>query len=61
MAQEYGVSYPMVRARLDRHTAQVRAAEDPTVGDPFERTFRPLAGGRRQTHGIPLSSWTCFF
>jgi len=40
LAQEYGVSYPTVRARLDRLIAKVRAAEDPTIQDPFERTLR---------------------
>jgi hypothetical protein len=32
MAQEYGVSYPTVRSRL----------EDPEVHDPFDRTLRLL-------------------
>lgn len=42
LAQEYGVSYPTVRARLDRLIAKVGAAEDPTVRDPFERALRVL-------------------
>ena len=42
LAQEYGVSYPTVRARLDRLIAKVRAAEDVGVRDPFERKVRLL-------------------
>ena len=42
MAQEYGVSYPTVRARLDRLIAKVGAAEDPRLSDPFERKLRVL-------------------
>ena len=42
MAEEYGVSYPTVRARLDRLIAKVRAAEDPRIRDPFERRVRML-------------------
>ncbi len=42
LAQEYGVSYPTVRARLDRLIAKARAADDPKVGDEFERKLRVL-------------------
>jgi hypothetical protein len=42
LAQDYGVSYPTVRGRLDRLIAKVRAAEDPKVSDPFERKLRVL-------------------
>jgi hypothetical protein len=47
LAQEYGVSYPTVRARLDRLIAKVRAAEDPRVHDPFERKLRVLVADAR--------------
>jgi hypothetical protein len=47
LAQEYGVSYPTVRARLDRLIAKVRAADDPAVSDPFERTLRILVADGR--------------
>jgi hypothetical protein len=43
LAQEYGVSYPTVRARLDRLIAKVEAASDPRIADPFERKLRLLA------------------
>ena len=42
LAEEYGVSYPTVRARLDRLIAKVRAAEDPRMTDPFERAVRVM-------------------
>ena len=42
LAQEYGVSYPTLRARLDRLIAKIGAAEDPKVTDPFERSLRIL-------------------
>jgi hypothetical protein len=42
LAEEYGVSYPTVRARLDRLIAKVRAAEDARPADAFERKVRLL-------------------
>lgn len=42
LAEEYRVSYPTVRARLDRLIGKVKAAEDPRISDPFERKVRML-------------------
>ena len=42
VAEEYGVSYPTVRARLDRLIEKVRVADDPRIRDPFERRVRML-------------------
>lgn len=42
MAEEYGVSYPTVRGRLDRLIAKLEAAEDPQARDEFERTLRVM-------------------
>jgi len=42
LAEQYGVSYPTVRGRLDRLIAKVQASEDPRVADPFERMLRVL-------------------
>jgi hypothetical protein len=47
LAEEYGVSYPTVRGRLDRLIAKVQAAEDPKVTDPFERKLRVLVADAR--------------
>jgi hypothetical protein len=42
LAGQYGISYPTVRARLDRLIAKVGAAEDPKAADAFERRLRVL-------------------
>ena len=47
LAAEYGVSYPTVRARLDRLIAKVQAADDLTVDGPFERMVRVLVADGR--------------
>lgn len=40
VAEEYGVSYPTVRARLDRLIAKVQAVEAAQSADPFERKLK---------------------
>jgi hypothetical protein len=40
LAEEYGISYPTVRNRLDRLIAKVRAADDPKLADAFHRKVR---------------------
>jgi len=47
MAEEYGVSYPTVRGRLDRLIAKAQAAEDPRITDPFERKLRVMVADAR--------------
>jgi hypothetical protein len=42
LCEEYEVSYPTLRARLDRLIAKVQAAEDPRAADAFERKLRLL-------------------
>jgi len=42
LADDYGVSYPTVRARLDRLIAKVQVAGDPKIADPFQRKLRVL-------------------
>lgn len=42
VADVYGISYPTVRARLDRLIAKVQAAEDAKLTDPLERKLRML-------------------
>ena len=42
LAEEYGVSYPTVRARLDRLIDKVRMAEKPSMKDPFKRQLQAL-------------------
>jgi hypothetical protein len=51
VAEEYGVSYPTVRARLDRLIEKVEAASDPRISDPFQRKLRMLtADGEISSH-----------
>lgn len=42
LAEAYEVSYPTVRARLDRLIAKVQAADDTVESDPFRRRVRVL-------------------
>lgn len=42
LAEEYSISYPTVRNRLDRLIAKVRAASDPGNADPFRRKVQIL-------------------
>ena len=51
VADVYGISYPTVRARLDRLIAKVQAAEDAKVSDPFERKLRILVADAK----VPVS------
>ena len=42
LAQDYGISYPTVRTRLDRLIAKVQACEDTALSAPFYRNIRLL-------------------
>lgn len=52
LAEEYGVSYPTVRGRLDRLIAKVRAAEDVKVVDPFERRLCVLVADAKVSSSL---------
>jgi hypothetical protein len=52
LAQEYDVSYPTIRARLDRLIAKVKAAEDPRVNDPFERKLRLMVADAKLSPAV---------
>jgi hypothetical protein len=52
LAEQYGVSYPTVRARLDRLIAKVQAAEDPQSNDAFERKLRTLVADGQLPTGL---------
>ena len=47
VAQNYDVSYPTVRLRLDRLIQKVQILEDTTAGDDHERLMRALAAEGR--------------
>lgn len=47
VAREYGVSYPTVRARLDRLIAKIEVVDQQHIEDEFERLLRiKLAEGK---------------
>ncbi len=47
VAREYGVSYPTVRARLDRLIAKIEVVDQQRIEDEFERLLRiKLAEGK---------------
>jgi hypothetical protein len=47
VAAQYGVSYPTLRARLDRLIAKVQALGDERERDPFRRRIRAMAAEGR--------------
>ncbi len=47
LAEEYGISYPTVRNRLDRLIAKVQTADEPGVIDEFHRELRILVAEQR--------------
>ena len=49
LAADYGISYPTVRARLDRVIEKVKAFDASTNDDPFERTVRMMVRDLKMT------------
>jgi hypothetical protein len=60
LAEEYGVSYRTVRARLDRLIAKAKAAEDPRADDPFEQKLRVLVADNRLSPTLAKELLTAF-
>jgi hypothetical protein len=52
LAEEYQVSYPTLRARLDRLIAKVQASEEPRIVDPFHRKLRVLVADGKLPSGL---------
>ncbi|HPO15832.1 MAG TPA: DUF2089 family protein [Candidatus Hydrogenedentes bacterium] len=52
LAEEYGISYPTVRSRLDRLIAKVEAADAPGARDAFHRQVRILVADGRLDRGL---------
>jgi hypothetical protein len=52
LAKEYGISYPTVRARLDRLIAKVEAAREPGAEDAFHQHLRILVAEGRMDHAL---------
>lgn len=43
VAQQYGVTYPTVRLRLDKLINKIKAADSVMTNDPFIKTIKQLA------------------
>jgi hypothetical protein len=52
IAEEYGISYPTVRSRLDRLIAKVEAADASGTTDEFHRQVRILVADGRLDRGL---------
>jgi hypothetical protein len=57
LCDEYGVSYPTVRARLDRLIAKVQAAEDPKIEDSFQRKLHVLVADGKLSPPLARDLW----
>lgn len=57
MCDEYGVSYPTLRARLDRLIAKVQAADDPKVVDSFQRKLQVLVADGKLSPPMARELW----
>lgn len=42
LAEEYGISYPTLRSRLDRLIEKIALSESPKIKDPFKRQLEML-------------------
>ena len=57
LCDEYGVSYPTVRARLDRLIAKVQAVEVPSVVDPFQKKLQVMVAEGKMSTGLARELW----
>ena len=57
LCDEYGVSYPTLRGRLDRLIAKVKAAEDPRVVDSFQRKLHVLVADGKISSALGRELW----
>jgi hypothetical protein len=57
LCDEYEVSYPTVRARLDRLIAKVQAADDPKVVDSFQRKLHVLVADGKLPSTLARELW----
>lgn len=57
LCDEYEVSYPTLRARLDRLIAKVQAAEDPKAADSFQRKLRILVADGKVSAALARELW----
>ena len=57
LCDEYEVSYPTLRARLDRLIAKVKAAEDPKAADSFQRKLHVLVADGKISAAVGRELW----
>jgi hypothetical protein len=57
LGDQYDVSYPTVRARLDRLIAKVRAADDPKIADEFQRRLQVLVADGQMAPALARELW----
>ena len=57
LCDEYGVSYPTLRARLDRLIAKVQAADDPKIVDSFQRKLHVLVADGKISAALGRELW----
>lgn len=57
VGDEYQVSYPTVRARLDRLIAKVQAADDPKITDAFQRKLQVLVADGQMPPALARELW----
>ena len=57
LCEDYDVSYPTLRARLDRLIAKVQAAEDPKIVDSFQRKLHVLVADGKMQPALARDLW----
>ncbi|MGC2299577.1 MAG: DUF2089 family protein [Acidobacteriaceae bacterium] len=57
LCDEYDVSYPTLRARLDRLIAKVQAADDPKAADSFQRKLHVLVADGKINAALARELW----
>jgi hypothetical protein len=57
LCDEYEVSYPTLRSRLDRLISKVRAADDPKAADSFQRKLHVLVADGKLPAALARELW----
>jgi hypothetical protein len=57
LCEEYDVSYPTLRARLDRLIAKVQAADDAKAADSFQRKLHVLVADGKINPALARELW----
>lgn len=57
LCDEYEISYPTLRARLDRLIAKVKAAEDPKIADSFQRKLHVMVADGKMSAALARELW----